>query len=116
MTTGPVYVYRGDIIRVVDGDTLDVRIDLGFRAALRVSIRVRDLRCPERRTPEGLKVWAAAVDLGNDISGKVLVQSFKDDRSFERWVADVWVPGPDDAWVPWADALRQRITWTDPGL
>lgn len=48
-----MYVYRGEVIRVVDGDTVDIKIDLGFRIHHTIRARLYDIDAPELRTPEG---------------------------------------------------------------
>lgn len=48
-----MYEYRCTIIKVVDGDTVDVDIDLGFDIVLRgVRIRVHGIDTPESRTSD----------------------------------------------------------------
>jgi len=51
-----MYEYRCTIIKVVDGDTVDVDIDLGFDIVLRgVRIRVHGIDAPESRTSDKLE-------------------------------------------------------------
>ena len=46
-----MYEYKATIIKVVDGDTVDVDIDLGFDVWLRNQrIRLFGIDCPESRT------------------------------------------------------------------
>jgi len=46
-----VYEYKATIVKVVDGDTVDVDIDLGFDVWLRNQrIRLFGIDCPESRT------------------------------------------------------------------
>lgn len=86
----PNYVYPAVCVRVLDGDSMHMRADLGFRAALTIPVRVRGIDCPEKDTEAGVlaKEFASTVLTG---PGPVTLQSFKDRRSFERWVCDVWV-------------------------
>lgn len=42
------------VIRVVDGDTLDVDLDLGWHITYRAKVRLAGLNCPELHTPEGV--------------------------------------------------------------
>jgi len=42
-----VYIYKGKVIEVVDGDTVKVDIDLGFNASIKVTSRVLNLDTPE---------------------------------------------------------------------
>ncbi len=43
----PAYVYAAEVMRVVDGDTLDVNIDLGFRIFSKQRIRLYGVDTPE---------------------------------------------------------------------
>ena len=44
------YYYDVEILRVVDGDTVDVRIDLGFDVWHKCRIRLMGINAPESRT------------------------------------------------------------------
>ena len=45
------YYYRCEVERVVDGDTIDVHIDLGFKVILRKQrLRLAGIDTPESRT------------------------------------------------------------------
>ena len=46
----PDYVYRADITRVVDGDTVDAMIDCGFSTFKKERIRLHGINAPESRT------------------------------------------------------------------
>lgn len=52
-----MYVYRCKILRVVDGDTIDVEIDLGFSVKVKERVRLANIDTPEmfgpNATPEG---------------------------------------------------------------
>jgi len=45
--TAPSYLYRARVEQVVDGDTMDLRIDLGFHTERRGRFRLADIDCPE---------------------------------------------------------------------
>jgi len=50
-TGGAVYDYKIDkVIKVVDGDTVDVRIDMGFSVKLEQRVRLYGINAPESRT------------------------------------------------------------------
>lgn len=106
----PVYVYRAKATRVIDGDTFEALADLGFEVHRRITVRVKDLRCPERFTAEGAVVTAAAFALLT-AAPEIVIRSYKDQQSFARWVCDVWM-GDGSLY---ADALRAAVTWTDLG-
>jgi endonuclease YncB( thermonuclease family) len=48
-----VYTYKAKVLRVVDGDTLLVNMDLGFRICLAHKLRLRGIDTPEMSTKEG---------------------------------------------------------------
>ena len=45
-----MYEYKAIIDRVVDGDTIDVTIDLGFKTWKKVRVRMEGINTPESRT------------------------------------------------------------------
>lgn len=53
--TEPSYIYRAHVDRVVDGDTVDLTIDLGFDVLTRRRIRLAAIDTPPRNTPAGQK-------------------------------------------------------------
>jgi micrococcal nuclease len=89
----PAYVYRATGTRVVDGDTFLAAVDLGFRVTYNCMVRLRGVNTPEKGKPGA---QAAAVALGGMVlNRRLLLSSYKDERSFERWICDVWsVEGP----------------------
>jgi micrococcal nuclease len=81
--------YRAEVLRVVDADTLELRVDLGFRVAVVIDGRVRGVDAPELSTAAGKEAlfWA-----GDVLPYEVLVKSYRDRMSFARWIVDVWLP------------------------
>jgi len=45
-----MYEYNANVERVVDGDTIDVIIDLGFKTWKKVRVRMEGINTPESRT------------------------------------------------------------------
>jgi len=45
-----VYKYNAKLIRVIDGDTIDALIDLGFNVWVKKRIRLYGINTPESRT------------------------------------------------------------------
>lgn len=93
----PVYVYRAEVLDVHDGDTFKLRVDLGFRCAVTIQCRLHGVNCPELNTPEGKAARAFVASLlgasggAGSVYDPVVIESYKDQRSFERWVCDVWL-------------------------
>ncbi len=48
-----MYTYHATVFRIVDGDTIEMEIDLGFRIILRSNVRMANINAPELSTPEG---------------------------------------------------------------
>jgi len=46
------YIYNAKLLRVVDADTVDVSIDLGFDIWIRERVRLRGINAPEKRTKD----------------------------------------------------------------
>ena len=54
-----IYIYKAELIRGVDGDTVDLVIDLGFDTFRHERFRLYGIDAPEMRTKEGkeAKKW-----------------------------------------------------------
>ena len=59
-----MYTYRAKLDRVIDGDTIDVNIDLGFDISVKKRVRFSGINTPESRTRdlEEKKLGLAAKD------------------------------------------------------
>lgn len=91
------------MVRVVDGDTIDVDIDLGFYVWIRKQrIRLLDIDAPEVRGESKEAGLAASEYLKGLIDGKtVIIRTAKGkdgvdrDDSFGRWLATIYLDGLD---------------------
>lgn len=92
MTTRPEkYCYDAYVVRVIDGDTLVVDIDLGLRVWARGQhVRLLGIDMPERVTTLGI---LATSQLGDLVYARtVLLRTVKDrDDKYGRLLATVWV-------------------------
>jgi micrococcal nuclease len=54
-----IYIYKAELIRVVDGDTVDLIIDLGFDTSRKERFRLYGIDAPEMNTLAGkaAKAW-----------------------------------------------------------
>ena len=54
-----IYIYKAALVRVVDGDTVDLIIDLGFDTSRKERFRLYGIDAPEMNTKEGkaAKAW-----------------------------------------------------------
>lgn len=49
-----VWTVPASVLRVVDGDTLEVLLDLGWRVTMKAKVRLAGVNSPEIATPEGV--------------------------------------------------------------
>jgi len=131
----PYALYYAEVVRVIDGDTLDVRVDLwpGLQAIYAVRVRsidapeLRGAACPEERLwaeeakalieklyPPGTMVRLENVER-DAFSGRVVadLRRWRSDRwlyladeMVERGLAVGWTPEMDD--VPWCLLAQTR--------
>ena len=47
-----MYTYHAEVLRVVDGDTVDVLIDVGFSTFRKERVRLYGINTPETRTKD----------------------------------------------------------------
>jgi|DEB0MinimDraft_3_1074331.scaffolds.fasta_scaffold132282_2 micrococcal nuclease len=83
-----LYHYRADLVRVVDGDTIDVALDLGFSLRARHRLRLLGVDTPERGQP-GFSDSTAFVQQRLSSAQEIIIWTVKRD-SFGRWLANVW--------------------------
>lgn len=96
---------RVTIQRVIDGDTIEVQLDLGFHTYTTKTLRLAKINCPEKRDREA---WEKAKEYV--INSVYEVVTNPDSRSYEytqrevkiityktgkfgRYLADIWVDG-----------------------
>ena len=75
-----MYQYRAQVKSVIDADTIDVLIDLGFGVHTMQRLRLYGIDAPEMKTEAGkiAKEYVKSVLLGADASMFVYVRTFKD--------------------------------------
>ena len=96
--TEPTYLYRAVVVRVVDGDTIDVDIDLGFYVWIRKQrIRLFGIDAPEIRGETRQEGLAATEHLKSLIEGEtIILRTVKGidggdrDDSFGRWLGTIY--------------------------
>ena len=83
-----IFNYAATIERVIDGDTLIVKIDLGFRTFREETLRLRGIDAPEIRTPAGKKAKAFVTKALSNIK-QVVIRTYKTDV-YGRYVGDLF--------------------------
>lgn len=88
-----LYKYNAVITNVVDGDTVDATIDVGFGFQTQQRLRLLGINCPEMHGAAHLAGQAAKdYTISRALNKSVVIQTHKHD-SFGRWLATVWVDG-----------------------
>jgi micrococcal nuclease len=86
-----MYRYSAKILRVVDGDTLWLDVDLGFRAHMTIDVRLARINAPEMVNwgAEGIVDTAAAFILARCPIGSVVVLDVTKAEKYGRWLG--WI-------------------------
>jgi len=99
MSTSKLYHYSAKVTRVVDGDTIDVILDLGFDVSLKARVRFFGIDAPESRTrdaEEKMRGLESKAYVQNWIDGhddKVIIETSIDERGkFGRVLGRVLCP------------------------
>ena len=93
-----MYNYKAKVTRVIDGDTIEVMVDLGFNVLTQVRLRLLGVDTPELRSKDASERRRAkeAVtqleELGVRRDAKINIHSRKTGK-YGRWLADVYVKG-----------------------
>ena len=86
------YVYKAKIINVVDGDTVDMIVDLGFYTFIKERFRLSHIDTPELNSPDA-EERKKAVEAKNFMSQynnqDVLIKSSKKDK-YGRFLAEIY--------------------------
>ena len=93
MIPKPEYIYAAELLSVTDGDTIKVRVDLGFCTHVEIAIRLANVFAAERGDPEGTKHTAALKAL-LPTGSKVVIKTYKTKgamkTTFGRYIAEVY--------------------------
>lgn len=88
-----MFEYRATVENVVDGDTIDVAIDLGFKIQTRQRMRLARIDTPERGQPG----YAAAKDFVREATaGKVVTIKTEKVSKWGYYLANVTLPDGKD--------------------
>lgn len=96
-----MWEYRAASVRVIDGDTLRLLIDVGFSVRVEEDVRLLDVHAPELSEAGGLETstyveeWISQIDPRRRWplivhTSPTAVLEPTERRSFTRWLARVW--------------------------
>lgn len=99
----PAFVYLADLLRIIDGDTLRCRIDLGFGISNILDVRLSGVDTPEVRgveAPAGKWVTKQVAHWLNERTELVLQSKVFKLGKYGRCLAEVWCQNESlNAWL-----------------
>jgi len=91
-----MYEYKAEVTRVIDGDTVEAVVDLGFGVSRKDKFRLAGINAPEMRGPEreagkAAKQWL--IDHLKSYNNEVRIQTIKDKQGkYGRYLAELMTP------------------------
>lgn len=93
-----VFEYNCTVDRIVDGDTVDIVVDLGFKVHFKVRVRMHGINAPESRTrdkDEKIRGLAAKERLEQLLDNKDIVVKSHGVGKFGRCLGTLYANGTD---------------------
>ena len=90
-----MYKYNAEIVRVVDGDTVDAMVDLGFNIFRKIRIRLYGINTPETRTRDleekkrGLAAKDRLIEILTTTNNRVVLESHGVGK-YGRCIGELW--------------------------
>lgn len=106
-----MYTYRAKVEKVVDGDTLDLLVDLGFHIHHNIRVRLLGVDCPETRKAsdfekskglEAKEFTKQYVEKAMTDYGYVIVSTESTDK-YGRWLS--YVSSPEEGAISLTESL-----------
>ena len=91
-----MYEYKAKVLKVVDGDTIDLEIDHGMHIKSVQRIRLYGIDAPERFTPDGREAttWLRGM-IENE---EVTIRTIKDrTEKYGRYLGEIFIDGDNVA-------------------
>jgi len=114
----PNYLYRAEVRRILDGDTISVNVSLGFGVWLRdqklrlYGINAPETYCVKKDSAEYArgKLATAFVESTIPDGSNIVIESIEDKADkYGRWLAIIWyVDGKTNTWVSLNTTLLEK--------
>ena len=91
-----MYKYYGKVVKVIDGDTIDINIDLGFNIFHKIRVRLKGIDTPEIYHPYNREELILGRDakqfvIDSVLDKDVVVETFKDKKGkYGRYIANIY--------------------------
>jgi endonuclease YncB( thermonuclease family) len=92
-----MHTYKAFVQKVVDGDTLNVVVDLGFNIFHKEIIRLAKINAPEKGTPAGEKATKKLKDILSGVDNLVIRTNKTD--IYGRYVADIFLENEEGKYL-----------------
>lgn len=107
------YVYYARDVLVVDGDTYDLTVDLGFKISQRIRVRLRGVDTPEiHGVKKGSDEYNRGVEAKEfaeamlEEADCVVIRTHKDTKEkYGRYLADIYIEESDGSFTNLTEAL-----------
>jgi len=100
-----IYEYRAKVVRVVDGDTVWLEVDLGFNVRVNIEFRLEGLNTPEVIGTQKVAGLAAKAEVMRLLGlGTLRVVSMKTEK-YGRYLATIYVTPPTGPEINVNDSL-----------
>ena len=84
-----MYQYSATVIKVVDGDTVDFNVDLGFKLQFKLRGRFAGLNAPEGKQTEAANWLHEQLPVGQ----AVVIETKKTQEKYGRWLVTIFLDG-----------------------
>lgn len=95
-----VHIYRGEVLRVIDGDTIEAHIDLGFGVYTTQRLRLFGVNTPEKNTEAGKAAILFVTELlyeENPVIFRTMKRSAVSDAAkqekYGRYLVEIFIEG-----------------------
>jgi micrococcal nuclease len=104
------YVYKCDLVKVIDGDTVRLNVDLGFNMSFMSNFRLSDIDAPEIRgeeRPLGLESKNFLIEFLKD--KELAIRARKYTGKYGRYIVELYANGElaNDTLVKEGHAIRR---------
>lgn len=92
----PVYIYNATVAKVVDGDTVDLSIALGFKVTMALRVRLARINAAEMHDPRTVvqdtarKTKARLAELLKDPAVTIRSNKPYSEDKYGRWIAEIY--------------------------
>ena len=91
-----MYTYKAKVLKVIDGDTIDVLIDLGFDIQHKIRLRLFGINTPETRTKDLKEKYLGLTSkwyLSHLLKNRdIIVKTYKTGK-YGRYLATIYLKG-----------------------